>query len=116
MNTAGLKETQEAQKEIQEPTGSDSSGPARNQLDDGRKGGSGTPAKAVTLEREAGWGDYFRCFTYAKKWDFLMMAAAAIAAIGAGVVSATWGDVASETHISPCEPRQLTPIHRPCPS
>lgn len=31
--------------------------------------------------------DSTRCFTYAEKWDFLMMAAAAIAAIGAGVVS-----------------------------
>lgn len=93
MNAAGVKETQEAQKKIQEPTGSESSGPAQNQPHDGRKGGSGTPAKAVSREREAGWGDYFRCFTYAKKWDFLMMAAAAIAAIGAGVVSATRGDV-----------------------
>lgn len=38
-------------------------------------------------EREAGWGDYFRVFSYAKKWDFALMAAAAVAALGAGVVS-----------------------------
>lgn len=31
--------------------------------------------------------DIFRCFSYAKKWDFLLIVGAAIAAIGAGVVS-----------------------------
>lgn len=31
--------------------------------------------------------DLERVFTYAKKWDFLLMAAAAIAAVGSGVVS-----------------------------
>ncbi|KAK3300285.1 P-loop containing nucleoside triphosphate hydrolase protein [Chaetomium fimeti] len=35
-------------------------------------------------EREATAADYFRVFTYAKKWDFVLMAAAAIASIGAG--------------------------------
>ncbi|ROV99983.1 hypothetical protein VMCG_06178 [Cytospora schulzeri] len=36
-------------------------------------------------EREAGWADYFRVFTYAKKWDFALMAAGAVASIGSGV-------------------------------
>ncbi|EAQ93388.1 hypothetical protein CHGG_01623 [Chaetomium globosum CBS 148.51] len=35
-------------------------------------------------EREATAADYFRVFTYAKKWDFVLMAAAALASIGAG--------------------------------
>ncbi|KAH6853664.1 P-loop containing nucleoside triphosphate hydrolase protein [Chaetomium sp. MPI-CAGE-AT-0009] len=35
-------------------------------------------------EREATAADYFRVFTYAKKWDFVLMATAAIASMGAG--------------------------------
>ncbi|AEO70297.1 uncharacterized protein THITE_2121528 [Thermothielavioides terrestris NRRL 8126] len=35
-------------------------------------------------EREATPADYFRVFTYATKWDFVLMAAAAIASMGAG--------------------------------
>lgn len=35
-------------------------------------------------EREATAADYFRVFTYATKWDFLMMTAAGLASIGAG--------------------------------
>ncbi|KAJ4396911.1 hypothetical protein N0V93_001133 [Gnomoniopsis smithogilvyi] len=54
--------------------------PSEKQL---AKGEDDEPAQ--TIEREAGWGDYFRVFTYAKRWDSLLMAAAAIAAIGAGV-------------------------------
>ncbi|KAK4105788.1 P-loop containing nucleoside triphosphate hydrolase protein [Parathielavia hyrcaniae] len=44
------------------------------------------PAKDVKArpEREATAGDYFRVFTYATKWDFVLMAAAAIASLGAG--------------------------------
>ncbi|PSR99397.1 P-loop containing nucleoside triphosphate hydrolase protein [Coniella lustricola] len=42
-------------------------------------------AAVVTKEREAGWGDYFRCFTYAKKWDILLLVCAAFASVGAGV-------------------------------
>lgn len=45
----------------------------------------GPTAAAVTKEREAGWGDYFRCFSYAKSYDFALMAGAAFASIGAGV-------------------------------
>ncbi|KAK3355080.1 P-loop containing nucleoside triphosphate hydrolase protein [Neurospora tetraspora] len=36
-------------------------------------------------EREATLKDYLRVFTYATKWDFLLMAGAAVASIGAGV-------------------------------
>lgn len=36
-------------------------------------------------QREAGWSDYFRCFSYAKSYDLALMAGAAIASIGAGV-------------------------------
>lgn len=43
--------------------------------------------KKTEHEREAGWRDYFRVFTYANNWDFALMAAAAVASIGAGVVS-----------------------------
>ncbi|KAL2022705.1 hypothetical protein VTK56DRAFT_4786 [Thermocarpiscus australiensis] len=45
------------------------------------------PAKEVQArpEREAGPADYFRVFTYATKWDFVLMAAAMIASTGAGV-------------------------------
>lgn len=39
----------------------------------------------ITKEREAGWGDYFRCFSYARSYDFALMAGAALASIGAGV-------------------------------
>lgn len=49
----------------------------------------GTPKQAAQNERQAVWGDYFRVFTYAKKWDFLLMAGAAIASLAAGVVSPT---------------------------
>lgn len=45
------------------------------------------PNKKAEHEREAGWRDYFRVFTYAKKLDFVLMAAGAVASIGAGVVS-----------------------------
>ncbi|ROW16183.1 hypothetical protein VPNG_01887 [Cytospora leucostoma] len=38
-------------------------------------------------EREAGWGDYFRVFTYAKRWDYVLIALAAVASIGAGVTA-----------------------------
>ncbi|KAK3953164.1 P-loop containing nucleoside triphosphate hydrolase protein [Pseudoneurospora amorphoporcata] len=36
-------------------------------------------------EREATLKDYLRVFTYATKWDYLLMAGAAVASIGAGV-------------------------------
>ncbi|KUI66519.1 ABC transporter B family member 2 [Cytospora mali] len=36
-------------------------------------------------EREASWGDYFRVFTYAKRWDYFLMVMAAVAALGSGV-------------------------------
>jgi ABC-type multidrug transport system fused ATPase/permease subunit len=44
------------------------------------------PAKDVKArpEREATAADYFRVFTYATKWDYVLMAAAAIASLGAG--------------------------------
>ncbi len=38
-------------------------------------------------EREATIKDYVRVFTYANKWDYPFMVAAALASIGAGVVS-----------------------------
>ncbi|KAL2199172.1 P-loop containing nucleoside triphosphate hydrolase protein [Corynascus similis CBS 632.67] len=52
----------------------------------GDNAGGNDPAKDTKArpEREATAADYFRVFTYATKWDFLMMAAAAIASIGAG--------------------------------
>lgn len=43
--------------------------------------------KKTEHEKEAGWGDYFRVFTYARKWDYAPMVAAAVASIGSGVVS-----------------------------
>lgn len=49
----------------------------------------GTPKQAAQNERQAGWGDYFRVFTYAKKWDFVLMFGAAVASLAAGVVSPT---------------------------
>ncbi|KAH8675568.1 P-loop containing nucleoside triphosphate hydrolase protein [Xylariales sp. PMI_506] len=39
----------------------------------------------IRPEREAKLGDYIRIFSYAKKWDFVLMACASLAAIGAGV-------------------------------
>ncbi|KAK3398067.1 P-loop containing nucleoside triphosphate hydrolase protein [Sordaria brevicollis] len=36
-------------------------------------------------EREATFKDYLRVFTYATKWDYLLMAGAAVASIGAGI-------------------------------
>jgi hypothetical protein len=46
-----------------------------------------TPKQAAQNERQAVWGDYFRVFTYAKKWDFALMFGAAVASLAAGVVS-----------------------------
>jgi ABC-type multidrug transport system fused ATPase/permease subunit len=56
----------------------------------GDQADSGSPVKEdkaankARPEREATAADYFRVFTYAKKWDFVLMAAAALASIGAG--------------------------------
>ncbi|TPX08939.1 uncharacterized protein E0L32_009643 [Thyridium curvatum] len=36
-------------------------------------------------ERQASFKDYIRIFTYARKWDFLLMAIAIVSAIGAGI-------------------------------
>lgn len=47
----------------------------------------GAPKQTAQNERQAEWGDYFRVFTYAKKWDFVLMFGAAIASVAAGVVS-----------------------------
>lgn len=55
METAGIKETQEVQEKVADSTGSEAH--SVQQKGDGE---AGTPAKAVTREREAGWGDYFR--------------------------------------------------------
>ncbi|KAK3310165.1 P-loop containing nucleoside triphosphate hydrolase protein [Chaetomium strumarium] len=54
-------------------------------LDDGQADGNVT-AKDVKArpEREATAADYFRVFSYATRWDFVLMAAAALASIGAG--------------------------------
>ncbi|KAJ9157754.1 ABC transporter transmembrane region [Pleurostoma richardsiae] len=41
-------------------------------------------AKAARPEREATAKDYFRIFSYARKWDFALIAAAALASMGAG--------------------------------
>lgn len=41
--------------------------------------------KQEQLERAATFKDYLRVFTYATKWDYLLMAGAAVASIGAGV-------------------------------
>lgn len=44
-----------------------------------------TPKESkVRPEREATFGDYIRVFTYATKWDYVLMLAAGIASIGAG--------------------------------
>ncbi|KAK3995414.1 putative ABC multidrug transporter [Cladorrhinum sp. PSN332] len=45
---------------------------------------SPTEAPKERPEREAQFSDYLRVFTYGTKWDYLMMAVAAIASIGAG--------------------------------
>lgn len=68
------------------PAKADSStslGKTANGGDDTRHAKNG-PA-ATDKEREAGWGDYFRCFAYAKHYDYALMAGAAFASIGAGV-------------------------------
>lgn len=49
--------------------------------------GEEPPKQAVQVEREAVWGDYFRVFTYAKRWDFVLMVGAALASLAGGVVS-----------------------------
>jgi ABC-type multidrug transport system fused ATPase/permease subunit len=55
--------------------------PAEDQPDNGHG-----PAKDIKArpEREAAAADYFRVFGYATKWDFVLMAAAVIASLGAG--------------------------------
>lgn len=52
-----------------------------------------TPKQAAPNERQAVWGDYFRVFTYAKRWDFFLMVGAALASLVAGVVSPTGPNV-----------------------
>ncbi|KAK0617933.1 P-loop containing nucleoside triphosphate hydrolase protein [Bombardia bombarda] len=42
-------------------------------------------AKPARPEREANFKDYIRVFTYATKWDFVMMVCAGVACIGAGI-------------------------------
>lgn len=48
-------------------------------------------ARAARPEREATLKDYIRIFSYATKWDLPIMVAAAVASIGAGVVSISLG-------------------------
>ena len=55
---------------------------AEDQAEDGT--GPAKDAVKARPEREATAADYFRVFTYATKWDFVLMATAAIASIGAG--------------------------------
>lgn len=97
-------------KEVQNPPekgngqSSSSEDPNPTKPEDEKGGPTATP---VTKEREAAWGDYFRyglsllckihghhplidcplqrCFSYGKNWDFVLMAGAAVASIGAGV-------------------------------
>jgi len=38
-------------------------------------------------EREPAAKDYFRIFTYAKRWDYALLVAAILASVGAGTVS-----------------------------
>ncbi|KAI3400275.1 hypothetical protein diail_3656 [Diaporthe ilicicola] len=57
------------------------------QTDQSQAPGAETPTKAAQQEREAVWGDYFRVFTYAKKWDLVLMVAAAVASLAAGVTT-----------------------------
>ena len=45
------------------------------------------PNANVRPEREATFKDYIRIFSYAKKWDYVLIVAATIASIGAGTVS-----------------------------
>jgi hypothetical protein len=45
-------------------------------------GSTRPPARA---EREASFKDFIRVFSYANKWDVLMMVGAAVASIGAGI-------------------------------
>ncbi|KAJ0121413.1 bc transporter [Diaporthe amygdali] len=49
--------------------------------------GEEPPKQAVQVEREAVWGDYFRVFTYAKRWDFVLMVGAALASLAGGVTT-----------------------------
>ncbi len=47
------------------------------------------PAASATArpEREPKFKDYLRIFSYARKWDYVLMVGAAFASIGAGTVS-----------------------------
>lgn len=58
------------------------SGAGRQQTSEGE-----TTKQAAQNERQAVWGDYFRVFTYAKKWDLVLMFGAAVASLAGGVVS-----------------------------
>ena len=49
--------------------------------------GEDQAAKAARAEREAEFKDYLRIFSYATRWDYLLMVAAALASLGAGTVS-----------------------------
>ena len=49
--------------------------------------GEDQAAKAARPEREAEFKDYLRIFSYATKWDYVLMVAAALASLGAGTVS-----------------------------
>lgn len=79
----GDSSAESADKQAHSPASVDEKkqSPADHQAD-GR-----SPAKAAQArpEREATPGDYFRVFTYARKWDFALMAGAAVASIGAGI-------------------------------
>ncbi|KAF3762368.1 P-loop containing nucleoside triphosphate hydrolase protein [Cryphonectria parasitica EP155] len=87
MQPPGNEAVGEITETVEPSIGSETSEPNRQKHGDDNGQDGKTPAKVVTKEREAGWGDYFRCFTYARKWDFLLMAAAALASMGAGVTT-----------------------------
>ncbi|KAK3341763.1 P-loop containing nucleoside triphosphate hydrolase protein [Lasiosphaeria hispida] len=70
------------------PAGDDIEKSPKTQVDDGDKTsqqGDAQQAAGIRPEREANFNDYVRIFTYATKWDFVLMVGAAIASIGAGI-------------------------------
>jgi len=51
---------------------------------DGSDARDGTKPATTRPEREAAFGDYIRIFSYATKWDYVLMLGAAVASVGAG--------------------------------
>ncbi|KAK3942691.1 putative ABC multidrug transporter [Diplogelasinospora grovesii] len=77
----GNSDAEKGEQPVQLPVDTEDDSPKPSQAQDT------TPKQTATArpEREATFKDYLRVFSYATKWDYLLMVGAGLASIGAGI-------------------------------